>query len=361
MAMPEMLEILNKAVAMGVSDVLIIPGEPPLIRVDGRLQKLDGMAVLPPAETKRLIYTILNQRQASIFEKAGEVDMPYSLPNQARFRVNVYLQHQGIACALRPLAATIPTPEEIGLTSPIIKLTDVPRGLVIIAGPTGSGKSTTMASLIQYMNEKQRKHIITIEDPIEFVFKDKSCVIDQREVGTHTGSFANALRSAVRENPDVIMVGEMRDLETIELAMRAAETGHLCFSTLHTRDAPSTIDRVVSEFPSVQQNKVKMQLSTTLVGVISQVLVPKKGGGRICAREIMVMNSSLGTMIREGKLHQIPGALQAAKNSGMCSLDQALADLILSNTIEVDTAWEWASDIKTLENLISSLGTIQLR
>ena len=356
--MPEMPQILAQALQARASDVLIVPGEPPVVRIDGRCQRLEGAAPLPPAETKRLIYSILNQRQIAQFEKTGELDFPLPVPNVTRFRVNVYLTQQGIAGSFRPLAVKIPKPDEIGLTPAILNLAALPRGLVLVVGPTGSGKTTTLASLVQHINDTQKKHIITIEEPIEFIYPNSGCFIDQREVGLHTISFAQALKSSLRENPDVILVGEMRDLETIELAIKAAETGHLCLSTLHTKDAPSTIDRIVSEFPSEQQNKIRLQLATVLKGVVSQVLVPKRGGGRACAREVMMMNASIGTMIREGRLHQIPSAIQGAAKDGMCSMDQALAQLILSNVIDVDVAWEWASDINTLQNLISNLGAI---
>ncbi len=356
--MPEMPEYLQRALQARASDILFIPNEPPCVRIDGRIQKLEGAAALPPAECKRVIYSMLSQAQIARFEKSGELDLPLPIPGLTRFRVNVYLTQQGVAAALRPLASKIPKPAEIGLSDAIIKLSQIPRGLVLVVGPTGSGKTTTLASLLQNLNETQNKHVITIEDPIEFVYQNSNCVFDQREVGTHTVSFAQALKSSLRENPDIILVGEMRDLETIELAIKAAETGHLCFSTLHTKDAPSTIDRIVSEFPAEQQNKIKLQLATVLKGVVSQVLVPKRGGGRACAREVMMMNPSIATMIREGRLHQIPSAIQGAAKDGMCSMDQALAQLIFQQVIDVDVAWEWSSDLNTLQSLIASLGAV---
>ncbi len=353
--MPEMPEILSKAVAEKASDILIVPNEPPIIRIDGRIRKLAGHVALPPAESKRLIYSLLSQSQVAKFEKAGELDMPLHLPGVTRFRVNVFLQQKGVACALRPLASKIPTPKEIGLTPAIVQLADLPRGLVLMAGPTGSGKTTTLASLVEHINTTQKKHIITIEDPIEFVYENKESIIDQREVGTHTMSFAAALRSALRENPDIILVGEMRDLETIELAIRAAETGHLCLSTLHTKDAASTIDRIVNEFPADQQPKVKLSLSGVLCGVVSQALVPKIGGGRVCAREIMMMNSSIGSLIRDNKIHQIPGAIQAARDTGMVAMDQSLADLVITKQITREIAREFSSDLDTLGNILTQL------
>lgn len=353
--MAEMPEILQKAFASRASDIIIVPDEPPFIRIDGRIQKMEGMPSLPAAEAKRIIYSILSQRQIAQFEKTGEVDMPLQVPGVTRFRVNVFLQQRGVACALRPLATKIPTPQEIALDDAIIRLAELPRGLVLIAGPTGSGKTTTLATMIQHINTTMKKPIITIEDPVEFVYQNQSSMINQREVGTHTMSFANALRAALRENPDVILVGEMRDLETIELAIKAAETGHLCFSTLHTKDAASTIDRVVSEFPAVQQPKAKLALSTVLCGVVSQVLVPKKGGGRVCAREIMLMNASISSLIREGKLHQISGAIQSARDVGMRALDQSLAELVVQKHIDTNMAYEWSSDPNTLSNILSNV------
>jgi twitching motility protein PilT len=353
--MPEMPEILTRALAVKASDIIIVPNEPPIVRVDGRIQKLEGYSAFPSAETKRLIYSILNPRQVAIFEKMGEVDLPFVIPGGNRFRTNVFLQQNGIACAMRPLASKIPTPEEIGLSPAIVNFTEIPRGLVLCAGPTGSGKTTTLASLIEYVNTKHKKHIITIEDPIEFTYTNKNCIIDQREVGTHTGSFASALRAAVRENPDIIMVGEMRDLETIELAIRAAETGHLCFSTVHTKDAASSIDRIVNEFPAVQQSKIKLALSSVLCGVVSQCLAPKIGGGRACAREVMMMNSSIGSLIRDNKIHQISGAIQAARDQGMVSMDQALAELVMKKTITREIAYEFSSDNNTLANILTQL------
>jgi twitching motility protein PilT len=353
--MPEMPEILSKAVAMRATDILFVPDEPPIIRIDSRLQKLEGFAPLPAAETKRLIYSVLTQRQIQLFEKSGELDMPLHLPGITRFRVNVFLQRKGIACALRPLAQKIPAPTDIGLEPVVVQMAEMPRGLILVAGPAGSGKTTTLATLIEHLNVNHQKHIITIEDPIEFVYENQGCIIDQREVGTHTATFAGALRSALRENPDVIMVGEMRDLETIELAIRAAETGHLCVSTLHTKDAASTIDRIVNEFPSEQQPKIKLALSSVLVGVVSQVLVPKIGGGRVCAREVMLMNSSISSLIRDNKVHQIPGTIQAAKAEGMCTLDQSLADLVMKKVVSREIAREFAQDLNSFANIFNQL------
>ncbi|MEK7233305.1 MAG: type IV pilus twitching motility protein PilT [Elusimicrobiota bacterium] len=347
----DIVEILERCFLYNASDILLIPDEPPLIRQDGAVIKLPGTSVLPSEECKKTIYSMLTEQQRAKFEANGELDCSFSCSN-IRYRVNVYLQSRGVAAALRMISAKIPTPEQIGLPPGILRLASMPRGLVLVTGPTGSGKTTTLASIIDWINQKQKKHIVTIEDPIEFVFKNKLAVIDQREVGHHTSSFAQALKYTLRQNPDVILIGEMRDAETADLAIRAAETGHLCFSTLHTQDAPTTIDRIISEFPAEQRMKLCNVLANVLVGVVSQVLLRRKDGGRVCAREIMIMNSAIGSLLRDDKVHQIRSALESGGHDGMMTLDQSLALLVKQGTVTFEEATSWARSPRNLKDIL---------
>ncbi|MBI4386041.1 MAG: PilT/PilU family type 4a pilus ATPase, partial [Elusimicrobia bacterium] len=287
-----------------------------------------------------------------------ELDCAYHLPGVARFRVNVFLQHHGIAAALRIITDRIPSAEEIGLTPAVTKLAELPRGLVLVTGPTGSGKTTTLASLIEMINQRFSKFIVTIEDPIEFVYQNKNSVINQREVGQHTKSFARALKYSLRQNPDVLLIGEMRDLETISLAITAAETGHLCFATLHTQDAPTTIDRMIDVFPADQQAEIRTQLSLVLAAVVSQALLPRKDGGRVCAREVLTMIPAAASLIRERKASQLYGVIEAGSKYGMNSMDQALAHLVREGAIGFEDALGKAHDPGNLRNLVAmgSLG-----
>jgi twitching motility protein PilT len=347
----ELTEFLKAVVAAGASDLHLVVGKPPLARINGLMQPMQGAAALGAEECERLIYSVLTEAQRARFEEAWELDGSVSIPGAARFRLNAFRQKNGAGAVFRAIPSKIPTPAEIGLMPAIANLIDLPRGLVLVTGPTGSGKSTTLATLIEQINIKSQKKILTIEDPIEFVYEDKNSVVLQREIGTSTQSFAEALRHAMRQDPDVILIGEMRDLETIQLAITAAETGHLCFGTLHTQDAPSTIDRIIDVFPASQQAQVRLQVSTVLQAVVCQQLLPRKGGGRVCAREFLRVTTAVGSLIREGKTHQIYGAMEAGAKHGMIGMDQYLAFLIKQGLVEPDEALSVAHDASTVKAL----------
>jgi twitching motility protein PilT len=330
----EMLEILQIAVQKKASDVHIVPLRKPMLRISGSIVPIEEYPVLSPDDTKNLIYSILYDEQKQKFEENWELDCSFDVPNLSRFRVNVLIQKNGIGAVLRLISSSIPTPESIGLTPAIVNLADLPRGLILVTGPTGSGKSSTLACLVDIINTKRDGHILTIEDPIEFVYGIKNCVVTQREIGMHSKKFESALKTSLRQDPDVIMIGEMRDLETIQAAITLAETGHMVFGTLHTTDAPQTIDRIVDVFPPYQQTQVRMQLSVSLQAVVCQQLLPRKDGqGRVAAREIMIITSAIANLIREGKTHQIYSALETGAKVGMVSMDKTIVELIRKNVI----------------------------
>jgi twitching motility protein PilT len=318
--------LLTFAVQQGASDCHISAGEPPMVRMHGDLKKLDYPA-LSQDETHALIYDMMSDVQRKNFEEHRECDFSFDLGDIARFRVNVFVQGRGLGAVFRTIPTEILPLEKLGMPPILRQICDREKGLVLVTGPTGSGKSTTLAAMIDYLNNTYEGHILTIEDPVEFVHKSKKCLVNQRELGVHTLSFANALRAALREDPDIILVGEMRDLETIQLALTAAETGHLVFATLHTSSAPKTVDRIIDAFPPNQQAQVRAQLSETLEAVLTQTLLKKKAGGRVAAVEIMMGTTAVRNLIREGKLHQIPGVMQASQKDGMQTMDMALLDL----------------------------------
>ncbi|MBI5242176.1 MAG: type IV pilus twitching motility protein PilT [Elusimicrobia bacterium] len=352
--MPEMTEVLTAAVGKGASDVHLVVGKPPMLRVNGEMFPLAGAPALDADEVRRMIYSILYEDQRARFEADWELDCSFAVPKVSRFRVNVFQQRRGPAAVLRVISAHIPTPQEIGLMPSVVNLCKEARGLVLVTGPTGSGKTTTLASLIEHINLNQRRTIVTIEDPIEFTYEDKNSIILQREVGQQTKSFSEALRRAMRQDPDVILVGEMRDLETIALAITAAETGHLCFATLHTQDAPTSVDRMIDVFPPHQQQQVRVQVSTVLKAVVSQVLLARPGGtGRVCAREVMTMTPAVGSLIRDGKTHMLYGAIESGAKFGMISMDQYLAFLVKQNLVKLDDAMMKARDPQNLKMLMS--------
>jgi twitching motility protein PilT len=319
-------KLLTFSVKEGASDCHISASEPPMIRIHGDLKKLDHPP-LTPDETHALIYDMMNDSQRKNFEEKRECDFSFELGDIARFRVNVFVQQRGLGAVFRNIPTTILPLEKLGMPPILRQLCDKEKGLILVTGPTGSGKSTTLAAMVDYLNSTFEGHIITIEDPIEFVHKSKKCLVNQRELGVHTLSFANALKSALREDPDIVLVGEMRDLETIQLALTAAETGHLVFGTLHTSSAPKTIDRIIDAFPPAQQAQIRTQLSEALEAVLTQTLLKKKTGGRVAALEIMVATTAVRNLIREAKLHQIPGIMQASQKDGMQTMDMALLDL----------------------------------
>jgi len=343
----EIKELLIIAKEKEASDLHLNIGIPPVLRINGKLTKLD-FPDLTPEITHGMIYSILSEKQKANFEKEGELDFSYELKDISRFRVNIFRHRRGEAAAFRLIPEKIKPLSELKLPSVISDFAEKDRGLVLVTGPTGSGKSTTLAALIDIVNKKRHDHILTIEDPIEFIHSHKNCLISQREIGSHTKSFADALRNALREDPDVILVGEMRDLETISMALTAAETGHLVFSTLHTISAAETIERIIDAFPPHQQNQVRMQLAGSLLGVIAQTLIPDLNGkGRVPALEIMVVNPAIKNLIREGKTHQISSTIQISKKDGMQSLDQSLKDLLMEGIINQEDAIKKAVDKKS--------------
>ena len=331
--MPTMHELLQETADKGASDLHLSAGQPPLIRIHGDLARTEHPALTPQA-VMELVSTIMNDVQKKVFEQEHEVDFACALPEKGRFRVNVFTQSRGPGAVMRAIPTVTPSLDSLNMP-PILKdLCNRERGLVLVTGPTGCGKSTTLAAMVDVINETWDAHILTVEDPIEFVHPPKRCLVNQREVGPHTNSFQAALRSALREDPDVILVGELRDLETISLALTAAETGHLVFGTLHTSSAPKTIDRIIDVFPAGQQAQIRTMLSESLEAVIAQTLLKKKGGGRIAATEILVGVPAVRNLIREGKLHQIPSMMQTGQRVGMQTFDMGVADLVKRGLID---------------------------
>ncbi|HNR65466.1 MAG TPA: type IV pilus twitching motility protein PilT [Atribacterota bacterium] len=339
-------ELLHLTSDMEASDLHLTVGVPPTLRIHGLLTKLD-YPELNESDVYEMLYSILSEEHRKKFETLKEIDFSLEIVNGARFRVNVFMHRRGIAGAFRLIPEQLKTLEELGLPQNLSEFTKKPKGLVLMTGPTGSGKSTTISTLIDIINEKQRLHIITIEDPIEFIHHHKNCIIDQREVGLHTNSFSYALRSALREDPDVIMVGEMRDLETISMAVTAAETGHLVFSTLHTNSAAETVERIIDVFPAHQQRQIRIQLAESLQGVVTQTLLPNVDQTkRLPAVEIMIATPAIKNIIREERIHMIPAIIQASQQYGMQTMDQSIRQLFLSHQIDRETALSKANDPK---------------
>jgi len=334
----DITKLLAFGVEQGASDCHLSSGEPPMLRVHGDLKKLDH-AALPQEEVHAMVYDIMNDALRKTFEATREVDFSFELGDIARFRVNVFMQRKGEGAVFRTIPSKILSLEQLGMPPILKQLCDREKGLVLVTGPTGSGKSTTLAAMIDYLNNDFEGHILTVEDPIEFVHPSKKCLVNQRELGFHTHSFANALRAALREDPDIILVGEMRDLETIQLALTAAETGHLVFGTLHTSSAPKTVDRVIDVFPPTQQSQIRSQFAESIEAVITQTLLKKKGGGgRLAALEIMTGTTAIRNLIREGKIHQIPGTIQVSQKDGMQTMDMALIDLVSRGLVTQEEA-----------------------
>ncbi|MDQ7826218.1 MAG: type IV pilus twitching motility protein PilT [Candidatus Eremiobacteraeota bacterium] len=354
MEQKDIFPVLERAIELGASDIHLGAGGPPLVRVKGEIIPLTDLGIISPDDVKHMIYGILYDEQKQKFEESYELDGSYNIPGLSRFRFNVHMEKNGVGAVLRIISTVIPEPEEILLGKAITDLINLEKGLVLVTGPTGSGKSTTLASLIELINRTQKLHILTIEDPIEFVYEPKLCRITQREVGNQTYSFANALRSAMRQDPDIILVGEMRDLETISLTLTAAETGHLVFATLHTSDAPQTIDRVVDVFPPYQQQQIRVQLAASLKAVICQTLLQKADGkGRVAAREILLASSAVSALIREGKTHQIYSAIETGGKLGMIPLDKSLAELVKMGLTNIDEARSKAHDARSFESYLT--------
>src|SRR5881392_3632860 len=332
-------ELLERMVEANASDLHVTTGTPPAVRVRGEVERLEGFDALSAEETQQLLYRILSTEQQKQFELKRQLDFSHSIPGLARFRVNVYFQRESIGAAFRLIPAEIKTLEELGIPATLHQLAERPRGLVLVTGPTGSGKSTTLAAIIDEINRNRSEHILTIEDPIEFLHRHKKCVVNQREIGTDARSFAEGLRAALRQDPDVILVGEMRDLETISTALTAAETGHLVFGTLHTQSAASTIDRIIDVFPGEQQDQIRAQIAGSLQGVITQTLLPTANGvGRAPALEIMIPDDAIRNLIRQAKVEQIYTYMQTGSRSGMQTMEQALAALVANGTVTLETA-----------------------
>ena len=360
--MADIFTILKTAVDKECSDIHIVPNMPPMVRIYGKLIPIQelGDIILTSQDTQDLIYGILHPEQKKKFEENMELDTSIQIKEIARFRLNVLRQKDGIGAVLRVIPSVIPSPEELAFTPEMIALTKLPRGLVLVTGPTGSGKSTTLACMLNQINKSREEHILTAEDPIEFVYKSEKCVVTQREVGMHTGSFAKALRSALREDPDVVLIGEMRDLETIQAALTIAETGHLVFATLHTTDAPQTVDRIIDVFPPYQQQQIRMMLSVVLKGVICQQLIPKASGkGRVAAREVMIATGAICNIIREGKTHQLYSAIETGMRHGMITLDKCLAQLVKKGLISKEAAISKTSTPEVLTRLLSMGGVVK--
>ena len=352
-------ELLGKLLEANGSDLHLTAGTPPTVRVHGELERLEEYPPLTPRALQGMIYAILPQKMRERFEQELELDMSYSLPGRARFRVNVYMQRDAVGAVFRVIPFEIKGLDDLGLPPVAADLARFPRGFVVVTGPTGSGKSTTLAAMVDVVNRERAGHIMTVEDPIEFLHKHKSCVVNQREIGADTHSFAAALKHVLRQDPDVILVGEMRDLETISTAITAAETGHLVFATLHTQDAPQTIDRIIDVFPPHQQQQTRVQLSTTLQGVITQQLVPTVDGkGRVVAAEVMVATPGIRNLIREGKVHQIYSAMQAGGRYGMQTMDMSLASHVKAGRVTQQMAFERCHDPEELQRLIGSTGAL---
>ncbi|HLA31115.1 MAG TPA: type IV pilus twitching motility protein PilT [Pseudomonas sp.] len=342
----DITELLAFSAKQGASDLHLSAGLPPMIRVDGDVRRIN-LPALDHKQVHALIYDIMNDKQRKDFEEFLETDFSFEVPGVARFRVNAFNQNRGSGAVFRTIPSKVLSMEDLGMGEVFRKITDVPRGLVLVTGPTGSGKSTTLAAMLDYLNSNKYHHILTIEDPIEFVHESKKCLVNQREVHRDTLGFSEALRSALREDPDIILVGEMRDLETIRLALTAAETGHLVFGTLHTTSAAKTIDRVVDVFPAEEKSMVRSMLSESLQSVISQTLLKKIGGGRVAAHEIMIGTPAIRNLIREDKVAQMYSAIQTGGSLGMQTLDSCLKTLVTKGIVSRDAAREKA---KTPEN-----------
>lgn len=347
-------ELLTKAREEKASDLHITVGKPPIVRVNGDLIELGGYDALMPEQTERMISAMLNEERLNTFNKKGEVDFSFVMPG-GRFRVNAYRQRGSFAVAIRLLVQEIPTLEQLNMPECLKTLSMKQRGLVLLTGPTGSGKSTTLAAMVNYINQNRRAHVITIEDPIEYLHRHNQSIINQREIGEDTGSFAAALRASLREDPDVILVGEMRDVETVSAAVTAAETGHLVLSTLHTNGAANTVDRIIDVFPPHQQQQIRIQTASILEGVITQQLIPVADGkGRVAALEIMLATDAIANLVREGKTHQINSCIQTGVAMGMQPMDFHLAKLVKSGIITKEMAYIRTMDAENLKRYLAS-------
>jgi twitching motility protein PilT len=354
---PAIDQLFRAMVKAGASDLHLSVGSPPTIRKDGRMQALDpAAAALTASELEQLLETITPEKNRLEFAARRDTDFAYEIDGLARFRSNIFADRRGPGAVFRVIPSKIMTAEQLGLSRPILNLCALNKGLVLVTGPTGSGKSTTLCAMIDYINRTRQDHIITIEDPIEFVHSNQKCLINQREVRTHTDSFKDALRAALREDPDIILVGELRDLETVAIAIETAETGHLVFGTLHTTTAASTVDRVIDQFPADRQSQIRVMLSESLKGVIAQTLCRKIGGGRMAALEVLIVTHAVSNLIRETKTFQIPSIMQVNKAIGMVSLNDALMELVTKKLVEPAEAYSKAVDKMGFEAALTRAG-----
>jgi twitching motility protein PilT len=349
-------ELFRLMVQMKASDLHISTGSSPMVRHDGEIKVLEGRAVLGPEDSQKLLWPIAPERNREEFLRRHDTDFAYEIPGLARFRCNFFMDRKGMGGVFRQIPNKIMTAEEMGLSKEILQLCHLPKGLVLVTGPTGSGKSTTLCALVDYVNRHRTDHIITVEDPLEFVHENKKCLINQRQVGEHTDSFKDALRAALREDPDIVLVGEMRDLETVAIAIETAETGHLVFGTLHTSSAPSTVDRIIDQFPSDRQQQIRVMLSESLKGVISQMLCKKIGGGRVPVLEVLIGTPPVANLIREAKIFQIPSIMQTSKKYGMCLMNESFTDLVKRKVVEPQEAYAKAADKTNLLNMFRKNG-----
>jgi twitching motility protein PilT len=350
---PAIDDLFRAMYACGASDLHLCVGMPPLVRKDGAIQPLvPDAAALDPESVKSLLEPIMPAKNRQEFEQRHDTDFAYEIAGLARFRANVFLDRKGRGAVFRVIPSKILTAEDLGLSPHILQLCRLSKGLVLVTGPTGSGKSTTLCAMVDYVNRNRSDHIITIEDPIEFVHENKRCLMNQREVHTHTSSFKDALRAALREDPDILLVGEMRDLETVAIAIETAETGHLVFGTLHTTTAASTVDRIIDQFPTDRQSQIRTMLSESLRGVIAQTLCKKIGGGRVAALEVLIVTSAVSNLIREGKTFQIPSIMQVGKAVGMVALNESLMTLVTKKLVAPEEAYLKAVDKPGFEGLL---------
>jgi twitching motility protein PilT len=357
---PQLIAALQEVILQGASDLHMTVNSPPMLRINGSLQPIENTEPWSREQVVSALFSILSEEQKETFHKELELDFAYTISSDARFRVNMYQQRGSMGGAFRIIPTEIKQLKALGVPESVGNFAALPRGLVLVTGPTGSGKSTTLAALIDLVNSTRADHIVTVEDPIEFLHHHKKSIVNQREVGTDTHSFAAALKHVLRQDPDVILIGELRDLETISVALTAAETGHLVFATLHTQDAPQTIDRIIDVFPPHQQGQVRAQLAATLQGVICQSLVKRADGkGRAVATEVLITTSAISNLIREGKTYQIVSMMQAGRAQGMHTMDQHLADLVKSGTVTYEVAKEKAHDLDGLDRLLQGFDSKQ--